>query len=134
MKKTLLGCTLLITAFIIGCAGQLAMKQMRVDPSQVNVGNQVKIIVAFSGPKNDVASVIAAVQESPETIYTLNDSGENGDEKAGDAIWTHTVTVPWDTPSATYHLDIRALDKNGNEIGFEQQAADQNRTIAVTIL
>jgi len=103
-------------AVVIGCATRLSLKQVMVDPPQITRGSKAKIIVVFKGPKSKVASVQATVRENPEITYNLNDNGTNGDEKANDNIWTAQTTVPYDAPAGMYHLDIRAIDKDNNEI------------------
>jgi hypothetical protein len=135
MKKALFCSIFFMVALALGCAGQLAVKQMTVDPVEVAAGNKAKIVVAFDGPKNKVANVTATVRENPDVYYSLNDEGKNGDEKAGDNIWSRVAEVPWDAPAALYHLDIRATDKDGNEIfakGSEQKAG-RSGTITVTV-
>ena len=136
MKKTLFGLLIISILLIIGCASQLAVKQTMIDPPQVNVGDDAKIVIVFTGEKNSVATVIATVRENPEMYFSLNDDGENGDEKAGDNIWTYTITIPWDAPSDTYHLDIRARDQEGNEIiteGYEQQSTGRSGTVEIIV-
>ncbi len=136
MKKVTFGFITLYIAYLIGCASQLAVKEMMVEPPRVNVGAQVKIMVAFTGPKNSVATVIATVREDPEMYFALNDEGQDGDEIVGDNVWTYTATVPWDAPADTYHLDIRARDQDGDEIitkGYEQQTTGRSGTIAITV-
>ncbi|MBN2028931.1 hypothetical protein JW824_01690 [bacterium] len=136
MKKAYWGFMILSIACMIGCASQLAVRQMMVDPPTVNVGSQAKIMVVFTGPKNAVSTVIATVRENPEMYFALNDEGQDGDEEAGDNVWTYTVSVPWDAPADTYHLDIRARDQEGNEIitgGYEQQETGRSGTVEVIV-
>ena len=135
MKEALFCSTLFMVTLVLGCAGQLAVKQMMIDPVEVAAGGKAKVVVAFDGPKNKVANVIATVRENPDVYFSLNDEGKNGDEKAGDNIWSYLAEVPYDAPAALYHLDIRATDKDGNEIfakGSEQKAG-RSGTIKVTI-
>ncbi|MFQ5606030.1 MAG: choice-of-anchor X domain-containing protein [bacterium] len=119
MRKVLLYLFCSIFAGITGCATQLSVKQVMVDPPELAAGEDAKIVVVFTGPKNKVASVTATVRENPEFTYTLTDDGTNGDEKARDNIWTAQTTVPYEALAGTYHLDIRAMDKDGNEIVVE---------------
>ena len=125
-----------IVAFLGGCAGQLAVKQTFVDPPKTAPGEKVKIIVKFKGPKNKVSEVVATVQEAPDFRLPLNDKGENGDEKAGDNIWSGEASVPMDAPANTYHLDILAKDTDGNEIitpGLEQQEYGRSGAVEVVV-
>jgi hypothetical protein len=138
MNRVLLICISIFTmgAFLGGCAGQLAVKQTFADPPQSSPGEKVKIVVEFKGPKNKVSEVVATVQEAPNFRFSLNDQGENGDEKAGDNIWTSEGTVPMDAPANTYHLDILAKDMDGNEIitpGLEQQEYGRSGAVDVVV-
>ena len=136
MKNAYLLLLILSTVIVIRCAGQLAVKQMMIEPPELTVGSEVKVLVVFTGQKNAVSTVIATVRENPEMYFSLNDDGEDGDEKAGDDIWSYTTSVPWDTEPNTYHLDIRARDLDGNEIiseGYEEQSTGRSGTIEITI-
>ena len=136
MRKAYLVLFILSIAILIGCAGQLAVKQMMAEPSEVSVGSEVKIMVTFTGQKNAISTVIGTVRENPEMFFSLNDDGEDGDETAGDDTWSYTAPVPWDAQPYTYHLDIRARDLDGNEIiseGFEQQSTGRSGTIEITV-
>lgn len=134
MKKQITGLIIFSTMLILGCAGQIHMKQIMVDPPQAHVGDRVKITVQFTGPKSNVANVTAVVRESPDMVLPLNDDGQNGDEKAGDNIWTITETVPWDAPSATYHIDIMAINEDGNKIRSQEQGTEQSGTVKIVVL
>ena len=136
MQKALFCSIFFIVALVMGCASQLTVKRVMVNPPQLAAGDDAKIFVIFNGPKNKVASVIATVRENPEIYYTLNDHGTKGDEKANDNIWTSAATVPSDAPADIYHLDIRAIDNDGHEIvtkGLEQLNTGHSGTVEVTV-
>ena len=127
---------LVAVAMTIGCAGQLAVQQVMIDPTEVNAGDNAKIMVQFKGPKDQLKSVVATVRENPDIYFPLNDSGKNGDEKAGDNIWTHIATVPVEAPAAVYNLDISAKDMDGNEIiaeGLENRTTGRSGTVVLTV-
>ena len=138
MNRVLLICISIFTimAFLGGCAGQLAVKQTIADPTILTPGKEAKLFVIFKGSKNKVAEVVATVREAPDFNFSLNDKGEDGDEKAGDNIWSREVTVPLDAPSDTYHLEILAKDTDGNEIitpGLEQQQFGRSGSVEVVV-
>lgn len=125
-----------IFAFLGGCAGHLAVKQAIVDPPKSAPGEKIKFMVIFEGPKGKVSEVVATVRDAPDFSFSLNDMGENGDEKAGDNIWSSEQTVPFNAPSNTYYLDILAKDTNGNEIitpGLEQQQYGRSGVVEVVV-
>ena len=103
-----------------GCAGQLAIKEITADPNEVTAGKQATLMVIFTGPKKKVASVTATVREAPEVYYRLNNDGKNGDEEAGDNIWTCNAIVPYEAMPGTYNLDISAKDTEGNILFMEK--------------
>lgn len=136
MNRTWTCAILIIFALTFDCAGQLAIKQITAESTQLERGEETKIYVVFNGPNDKVASVEATVREAPEVYYILNNDGKNGDEKEGDNIWTCTAQVPWEADSGTYHLDISALDADGNEIlleSSEKQNEPRRGTIEVTV-
>jgi len=136
MKKTFIISFILITVVLLGCAGQLAIKEISANPMEIYAGDNATLIVKFGGPKDQISSVIATVREAPQIIYTLNDSGEDGDEQASDNIWTCFATVPFEAEPDQYNLDICARDKEGNEIiseGLENQSTGRSGTISVIV-
>jgi hypothetical protein len=138
MKRIRLICISIFTilAFLAGCAGQLAVKQAIVDPPKSAPGENVKIMVKFKGPKNRVSEVVATVRDAPNFVFPLNDNGQNGDDKAGDNIWSSEQTVPYNAPANTYYLDILAKDTDGNEIitpGLEQQQYGRSGVVEVVV-
>lgn len=136
MKKVLSVGLLFFAALAFGCAGALSVGQISVSPEEVDAGAEAKIMVVFKGPKDKVAKVIVTVRENPDIYYSLNDEGKNGDEKAGDNIWTYVAAVPYDAPPAIYNLDISAYDKENNEIvteGVSKQSMGKTGTVKVTV-
>ena len=135
MKERLFS-TILLLVFATGCASQLAVKEMAIEPATISVGERGLIKVTFVGPKKNVASVRATVYEAPEIFYDLRDDGTNGDEKADDNVWTALVDVPYEATPGIYHLDIRARDAEGNTIaveGGELTGAGYSGSITVTV-
>jgi len=121
---------------VFGCAGKLAIDQTFAAQSEADAGGTVKIFVVFKGPVDQVASVTATVREYPDFSFAMNNTGEEGDEKAGDNIWTYTLNFPYETPANLYHFDISVTDQSGNEIitkGLEQQSTGRSGTIEITI-
>jgi hypothetical protein len=136
MKKVFFFSILLIVTLVLGCTSQIAVKQAVSEPNPVTAGEDAKFSVLMKGSKDKVTSVIIIVREYPEFTFSLYDNGENGDEMAGDNIWSFKYTIPNDAPPDLYHLDICVKDKNGNEIitkGFENQSFGRSGTIELTV-
>ncbi len=136
MKRVLSISIICLVSLAIGCAGALRIGQITVTPDEVEAGSTTTIMMVIKGPKNKIAKVIATVRENPDIFFTLNDEGKDGDEKAGDNIWTYTATVPYDAPPLVYNLDFSAYDKMNNEIvteGLENQSMGKSGTAKVTV-
>jgi len=122
--------------FGLGCAGQIVVKQTIAEPSQLSPGDDVKYSVVLNGSPDKVAEIKVTVREHPELVFDLYNNGEEGDEKAGDNIWTYQSQIPWEAPANTYHLDLCVRDAEGKEIitkGFEHQSTGRSGTIVVTV-
>jgi hypothetical protein len=127
---------IIIIGLVVGCSNKLMIKQASVNPEKAAPGDAATFIVVFTGAKNTVQSVSATVREYPEMTFPLNDSGIDGDEKAGDNLWSYQIEVPWEAPAQPYHFDLRALDKEGNEViskGFEQQSTGRSGSVLLTV-
>ncbi len=128
--------SLLMLVFFLGCATELSIKSMTAEPSTSSPGDSVKCYVVLNQPTEKVKSVVGTVREYPSYIFAFNNNGENGDDKAGDNIWTTQYTVPWEAPSEEYHLDIDVLDNEGNRIiskEVEGETLDRSGTILVVV-
>ncbi len=109
MKKT--GLILMTLVLVFGCAGQrLMMMDAAMDPVKVSPGDVATVRVKVVDTKGVVASVTATVREAQEIVLDLNDNGEEGDEVAGDGIWSMDIDIPWDAPAGTYNWDFEAFD------------------------
>ncbi|UCE05872.1 MAG: hypothetical protein JSW07_20150 [bacterium] len=136
MNKTIFCSILFIVVLLLGCAGQLALQDIIVEPKEVVPGDDAKIFVVLKASKSKVASVVATVREVPDFSFSLNNEGKDGDEKAGDNVWSYQVMVPWEADAGIYHLDISVRDKDGNEIiarGLEQRNTGRSGSIEVII-
>ncbi len=102
-----------------------------IDPSKINfVGlkGSIAVIGAWGG-NWAVADTADSVVGTPKTMWALNDAGKNGDDVAGDHIWSLQMVFPAGTPSGyteyKYGCDYPGVDTvNGgstyldNDLGF----------------
>ena len=136
MKETSIYFILITMVLILSCAGQLVVKEIRVEPKVTEPGGEAKVFVVLKGSTDKVSKIIATVREATELYFPLNDEGKEGDEKAGDNIWSYKVVVPWEAESGMYHLDFSVYDKEGNELvtkGLEQQSTGRSGTVEVIV-
>jgi len=114
MKK--IGLILMVLVVSTGCAQQrLAMMDARSDPAKLSPGDESIICVRVIDTQGVVAAVTATVREYPAISLDLNDSGEEGDEVAGDGVWSFAFDVPYEA-SGEYNWDFEAFDANSDPV------------------
>ncbi len=114
MKKT--GLILMVLVVITGCAQQrLAMMDARSDPAKLSPGDESIISVRVIDTQGVVATVTATVREYRAISLDLKDSGEEGDEVAGDGVWSFAFDVPYEA-SGEYNWDFEAFDANSDPV------------------
>ncbi len=116
MKKSLCLFVLLVAAGL-ALAGQPVVKSCKINPAVAAPGDTVAIFMEFDGDASAIKSIMVTVREYPYEApkYHLKPT-ENKN------IWTCKTLVPWDAPVQTFHLDIKALDDQDEEIvtpGYE---------------
>ncbi|MHC4256078.1 MAG: choice-of-anchor X domain-containing protein [Planctomycetota bacterium] len=101
---------------ISGCAGQrLEMVDPKTNPAELASGDKTIISVKVTDSKGVVKAVTATVREYTAISLDLNDSGQDGDEVAGDGIWSIAFEVPYGG-SGKYNWDFEAFDANGDPV------------------
>ena len=126
----------LVILVLFSCAAKLKIAETKALPQLASAGEDVTFMVKVSGPMQNIKDISVTVREYPEMVVELNDIGEEGDEKAGDGMWSRKITIPWNADSGTYHLEVTAIDLNGNEIisqGYENQSFGKGGVIDVNI-
>jgi len=100
-----------------GCAQQqLAMMDAMSDPAELSPGDDSIISVRVIDPQGVVAEVTATVREHPNISLDLNDSGEEGDEVAGDGVWSFAFDIPYEASPGEYNWDFEAFDADGDPV------------------
>ena len=67
-----------------------------------------------------VAAVTATVREYPAVSLDLNDNGVQGDQVAGDDVWSSAVDVPYEA-SGKYNWDFEAFDANNEPVKIDAE-------------
>ena len=125
---------LLLGAFS-GCATQrLALMDAKSVPAKLSPGDDAVICVKVIDPKGVVAAVTATVREFPTFIMDLNDSGEEGDNVAGDGVWSFAVEVPGEAPAGVYNWDFAAFDANGDPVKVTTEDRGEEPLTAETVV
>lgn len=119
-----------------GKASLVSVKTVAVQTPAVKRGESAILTVRFEGLSNQVISVKAVVREAPQNIYVFNDNGRDGDDLAGDNVWTSRLDVALNADPGEYHLDIRAFDMNWNPIflsGTMKEGRGECGSITLTV-
>jgi len=115
-----------VVAVLVALAGcispKIAFTGAAVTPAEVAVGKSCTLQTSIADRHGIIDSVIAVVREFPELEIELFDDGLEGDELAGDGIWSCRLDVPATATPGTYHFEIRAYDDAGNEILVRSKA------------
>ena len=115
MKKT--GLILMVLVVSTGCAQhRLAMMDAGSEPAKFSPGDETIVSVRVIDTQGVVAEVTAAVREERTISLDLNDSGDEGDEVAGDGVWSITFDVPYEADAGQYNWDFEAFDAYGNPV------------------
>jgi hypothetical protein len=126
----------LINLLLFNCAAKLKIAETKALPQSAGAGDETTFMVKVDGPIQKINKIDVTVREYPEMVVALNDSGEEGDEKSGDGMWSRKITIPWNAESGIYHLEVTAMDVDGNEIisqGFENQSFGKSGVIEITV-
>jgi len=87
-------------------------------------------------PATDITSVTADLSPLGLAVVALNDSGTNGDQVAGDGIWSRDFTVPANAAAGVYGLGYIVSDaysaQTGGAVVFTVLAEAPMSPIAVT--
>ena len=130
---TKIGSILILLLIISGCTGtQLTMQNAGFIPEVVSPGNDVLIVVNIEDSEGIIVKVFATLVHDKNYYALLNDKGTNGDEVAGDGLWSSSFDVPWNAPDAVYEWKFEAftatdaviiVTDDGSEIPLTERAS-----------
>jgi hypothetical protein len=115
---------------------RVTIKKIAAEPAVVKVGGKYLLSVEFEGLQNHVFVVRTSVREANHLSYVLNDEGNNGDDEAGDNVWSCTAEVQADAPAGHYHLDFHCMDIDLNHVyvkGTAKEGAGEEGSVIVTV-
>lgn len=114
-----------------GCATtkQPALTEAKIVPARLAPGEGAVICVRVIDPEGVIDVVTATVREYAEIALDLEDNGAEGDQVAGDGVWTVAVEVPGGAPPGQYTWGFEAYDTGGNLIKVTTETGE---TITLT--
>ena len=104
------------------------IENINVSKNEFSPGDSITVTIEFSGEPTDISSVELFSREyyydAPELkMQQLEDKN----------VWILKGNVPYDTPSGTHHLEIQALNKEGEEIVDQCSECEYGKTGVVEI-
>ncbi len=121
MKKLLLLLCLLLLVVTVSEAKVTLVKAV-IEPAAASAGDDVTVIVEFGGKAKNIESVVMIPREfyydieQPFPLQKLEDKKNT---------WVLKGQVPWETPSGSVNLEIKAMDKKGNEVVIKEFEAQE---------
>ena len=120
---------------LAGCntmAGQPRFVSAGLEPPVLSPGALGLLKVELKDKQKIVAGVTASIPEYPDSVLKLNDSGLNGDEKAGDGTWSFAVKVPAKAPEGEFAVQLAAWRSDGVQITVRDK--DGNITYLTAVI
>ncbi len=109
-------CFLILVASM--AQAKIELVEAKVEPAAAAVGEQVVGHVEFTGKAKNVSKVMVIPREY---AYEIEEPFQlSKDESTKKNVWKIETRVPYDAPSGKMNLEIKALDKNGDEIVIEE--------------
>ncbi|MBN1347053.1 MAG: hypothetical protein JXQ73_30460 [Phycisphaerae bacterium] len=109
--------TLLLAVATFGCQGPKWTIQQSVTPDPVQYGAEYTATCKVGGDLKKVDHVKVQIQGAPgEEAVVLRDDGKQGDQKAGDGVFTLTEKPPVEAVRGKYDLEFIACDAEGNPV------------------
>jgi len=116
-----------------GTEGGPRVVMVQADPSRFDIDDPVPVTITaqVSDPdgKEDIVAVVADVGEldpgRDDPTLAMNDEGENGDDAAGDGVWSVLVAGPRPREAGPVTVTVTAVDTTGLQ-------GEGNATVTVT--
>lgn len=107
----------LVFLFVAGCQQPIKWSiQPKWDPDPVKIGKKFTASCKVTGELEKIEYVAAVPIVAPEFTMELRDEGKEGDEKAGDGIFTTSGSPPAEAEPGDYDIEFVVYDKNGDPI------------------
>lgn len=111
--------TVLAAMLAAGCntmGGQPNFERATISPSQLMPGDMALITIEPNDKDGIIHRIEGIVQEDPRQPLELNDEGLDGDEIAGDGVWSLGVDVPPLALGGTYTVEFTAYRRDGTPV------------------
>ncbi len=133
MKKWHVIGAILLFFPVAALCDQPTVKSATITPTEVTPGDTVTMEIEFSGKTSDLKEVFFRVREFPNEAPARN--LQPAKNRKGN-VWVLVSEVPYEAPAQTYHLDVTAIDKDGEEIvtkGMEEQSTGKAASVTMKV-
>lgn len=96
--------------------GQPDFERAAISPSDLMPGDMALITIEPNDKDGIIHRIEGVIQEDPRFPLELNDEGRDGDEVAGDGIWSLQVDVPALALGGTYTVEFTAYRRDGTPV------------------
>jgi len=103
-------------AVCAGCnslAGMPKIQEVKVQPETPHPGDTLWLMVNIKDKHGVVRRVEGTILADPRATFPLFDNGTNGDEKAGDGLWTLQAMIPPQLPPGDFEVEFAAYRSDG---------------------
>ncbi len=87
--------------------------QYMTAPDPIQIGKKFTAKCTVTGNLAKIGRVSATPMAAPEFVMELKDDGKNGDEQAGDGVFTAVGEAPLDAEPGEYEVEFVVYDKKG---------------------
>ncbi len=112
MKKVFIISFLFLISLFTALATEPEIKTIKLDKTDYKPGDIISVSIEFTGKPIEIQSVEIISREyrtnTPKLMMQLLGDGKN--------IWVLQTNLPYDAPYGIYNVEVKAINKNGEEI------------------
>jgi len=115
MKKLYTTFFMLLIAVLAFAVADPKVASIDVGDGEASPGETITMTVKFSGKASKIKSVEMITREFPYDAPPIIFKATNGKKKE----WATKLVVPMETPPGTYHLELKVVMENGDQLVVE---------------
>ena len=119
-------CACVVLAGCNSLGGVPEFTSSSIAPQPLHSGDTALITIGVKDKNEIIRSIVGEIVIDGDTIIELplNDSGEEGDVKAGDDIWSLGVAVPVNAPTGDFNVTFTAYRSDGIAVPIRDERGE----------